>query len=389
MCLPRVPSSIIVCVLQYINDPNSPHYFMAECCCRGSREIQEMRIRILSTGNKHGENDACNRQFIQYENICSICYRTPFQKANYSPFATCPKCNLARWCSEECKVEFDKAHTADDCSTLRLLGAIERVQIDYAVARQGPRKLMIGTVDPRRPRSYIPLSQIRGWEDYYKRIFPRFQFAYEFTSREFKSSHPDATEAVRLMAMEHSAVPLTVIAGLEAAGLATRDSLTIHFLGAAFREASTTGMMEELLHYLPTLKKLHICYVGPEVDESLNEVGKNFACEKCRRDGALPAPADLVVGLNTGMTGIAPESWKQTLEYILLNRIPGIFTAYTKPEAEMEDKQLRKMGAKFLVDVQENKWRGVIPTLNAMLVDPGRSVGLAYNSNYWYVVQGH
>ena len=269
---------------------------------------------------------------------------------------------------------------------------------------------MIGTVDPRTPRSYIPLSQIRGWEDYYKRIFPRFQFAYEFTSREFKSSHPDATEAVRLMAMEHSAVPLTVIAGLEAAGLATRDSLTIHFLGAAFREASTTGMMEELLHYLPTLKKLHICYVGPEVDESLNEVGKNFACEKCRRDGrrrtcsfhnseyhrlmgstgALPAPADLVVGLNTGMTGIAPESWKQTLEYILLNRVPGVFTAYTKPEAEMEDKQLRKMGAKFLVDMQENKWRGVIPTLNIMqkLVNTRRSIGVSYNSNYWYVVQG-
>ena len=29
MCFPRLPSLIIVCVLQYINDPKSPHYFMA------------------------------------------------------------------------------------------------------------------------------------------------------------------------------------------------------------------------------------------------------------------------------------------------------------------------------------------------------------------------
>lgn len=274
---------------------------------------------------------------------------------------------------------------------------------------------MLRSEVPRRPGSYIPLSKVRDWDDYHRRIFPDFKFAYEFTAKEFNSSHPDASQAVKMMAMESATVPLTIIAGLEAAGLATRDKLTIHLVGASSREFSATGMMEELLHYLPTLKKIHICYIGPEVDENLNRPGQNLACEKCQPAGrnrtcsfynseyhtllkaskaSGPQQADLIVALNTGMAEVASESWKKTLEYILQEKIPGVFTAYSWPEAEMEDKLLRGMGAKFLVEVQENKWRGVIPTLNMMhkLVAKGkdaqRSIGVSYNSNYWYVFQG-
>lgn len=59
---------------------------------------------------------------------------------------------------------------------------------------------------------------------------------------------------------------LTILAGLEEVypDLAAREVLTIHIIGATQEEAQIQMMNEELLHILPSLKRLVVGYIGPE-----------------------------------------------------------------------------------------------------------------------------
>jgi len=334
---------------------------------------------------------------------CQVCNRTPFQKAEYRPFEICKGCEYARTCSDECKAKLPAIHSPEDCAALRLVVAVDRVSIDYALSRKSPRQLMIQTPDPRS--TYIPLSRIADWSDYHRRIFPDFDYACKFIGNEFKASHPDHIKAIARMVMEATCIPLTVIAALESADLVDRTALRVHFVGAATRELHSQGMMEELLHYLPRLKKLHITYIGPEVGYVRPNIrpDSNLACEKCQRrkfsrtcgyhydeyQTFKKEKADLIVALNTGMTEVNPVSWRETVKDILKQGVPAVFTAYTEMEARQEDRMLREMGAKFLVEYQPNKWRGVIPKLNKMQkLFAADDIGMSYNSNWWYVFHG-
>ncbi|KIY52483.1 hypothetical protein FISHEDRAFT_69902 [Fistulina hepatica ATCC 64428] len=75
------------------------------------------------------------------------------------------------------------------------------------------------------------------------------------------------------MAQEAFVVPLTILAALERGVLryAARTELCIHVVGASYRETTGNGDLEELLHHLPRLHKLIICFVGPEIFNNSGE----------------------------------------------------------------------------------------------------------------------
>ncbi|KAJ7574523.1 hypothetical protein C8J56DRAFT_978474, partial [Mycena floridula] len=187
------------------------------------------------------------------------------------------------------------------------------------------------------------------------------------------------------MVTEVQSIPLTVIAGLEASipDITSRKSLEIHFVAAADREISTRGMLEEILHQFPSLKRFHIRYIGPESvgDQNLNP-NTNHACADCKGRGCTRTWSlhpmeyhrfleenptkrpDFIVGINTGWSEIAVDSWSVTLDKILALKVPTLFTAYSELEGRLEAAQLRYKRVNFIVDAEENRWKGVIPIIN-------------------------
>ncbi|EIN09135.1 hypothetical protein PUNSTDRAFT_134301 [Punctularia strigosozonata HHB-11173 SS5] len=349
--------------------------------------------------------------YIQHQIKCEVCFHTPFHTSKAGDFSACSRCELAWWCSPSCAVEFDRAHNADLCRDLQTVACVERLKIDYAIARHHMNKLAIRTPQPRT--QYIQLSSLRGWDDYNTCIFPKFDFAAEFTSREFGTNNKDVARATKLLAMESTVLPLTVLAALEQAipSLEMRSKLCIHFVSVESREFHGRAMTEEILHYLPSLRALNICLVGPNIptnSESETEWAESeLACPPCASRGRTREAAfykgpyevfvhksnharqqpDLIVALNTGFSEVETVSWRKTLEVIIDGGVPAVFTAYSHAEAEMEESILRDMGVRFIQKVEKNKWRGPVPRVNSYLQWAGDDVSF-YNSHYWYIIQG-
>ncbi|KAJ7485213.1 hypothetical protein B0H11DRAFT_2018529 [Mycena galericulata] len=341
---------------------------------------------------------------ITYGEKCQVCFRTPFHDAQYQ-FSACRKCKLAWWCSPECEKRFSDSdvHSPQQCEGLCTLRAIESVKIAYALARRSHKHVMISTHGPST--SYIPPSTLSGWADYHKRITPDFKTDARSFAREFQNVHPDATRAIELLATDSTSIVLTLLSALETAlpNLQTRSTICIHIVAAASRELHAKAMLEELLHSLPKLKVLTVVYVGPEVFH-FNEP-QNLACSACQRMGRRRTairssikyhefvrspeykanPSDLVAGFNTGMGEVETAGWKKSMGIVLDNKIPAVFTAYTKFEAFHDTTMLLDLGAFFLKFAQRNPWRGVIPTIQERFQQYHLD---HYSNNYLFIVRG-
>ncbi|KIY70757.1 hypothetical protein CYLTODRAFT_487780 [Cylindrobasidium torrendii FP15055 ss-10] len=375
---------------------------------------KSIKEQILSTHNSgHPEPcAACSNNIFKKEIVCRVCFQTPYQAATVKSFESCQGCGMARVCSDKCKEALGGVHSPDECAMLRLLRATERVKIDYHLDRKKSsayEHLMAPTAGPRR--RYVPLARYSGLVDFNEDVSreyadtPDISIMYRRLAGTFETSEPMAAEAVGQLSMEAQSIALTIIAGLEASvpDITTRRSLEIHFVGASNREISTRAMLEEVLHQFPALKDLRIHYVGPEADFA-EETGHNWACSVCqargsRRTRALHAvpyhdflaqnPArrpDLVVALNTGWSEVDTSVWAPTLQAILKLKIPALFTAYSKQEADRE-RSFQRPDMDFIVDVQPNKWRGVIPIVNIALRDDTDHIAV-YSSQYWYIFKG-
>ncbi|KAJ7765076.1 hypothetical protein DFH07DRAFT_372973 [Mycena maculata] len=369
-----------------------------------------MRKKFLQSDDptQHEPCGACADNIIKREVVCEVCYKTPYQAAVFQPFAPCSKCNLVRYCSDACKEALDSVHSKADCATLRLLHATERTQIDYHIARKKLAKFeRLAAPSPSPRRSYTPLSRYAGFDHFHRDLSAEFgdiALMYRALADSFHTFHPMAVQAVGQMSTEAESIPLTVIAGLEASipDIATRRALEIHFVAASSRELCSRAMTEELLHHFTSLHELNIHYVGPEAaDPRCAPSSPNLACSPCKERGSsrmwtihateyhrflADNPArrpDLIVGLNTGCAEIETASWATTLDKICALKTPTLFTAYSQPGLNL----LRGRGVDFVVEVRENKWRGIIPIVNKGIKLTQGMLAL-YSSNYWYVFRG-
>ncbi|KAJ6602396.1 hypothetical protein DFH09DRAFT_899474, partial [Mycena vulgaris] len=303
--------------------------------------------------------------YLSFGKKCQVCFRTPFHDEKRA-FTACKECKLSWWCSSECKARYASAHTTMQCADFRTMAAFEAVRIAHALARPPGMALVIRTEKPRT--TYLAPSSLAGWTDY-ERLFPEFSSELKLTARQFKSAHPDAIQAVQLLATESASMLMTLLHALEDVlpDLQTRPKLCIHIVAADMRELSSKAIMEELLHYLPRLKTVTLVYVGPEV---YGADPPNLACSYCQRMGrrrsAVRCPAtyhefarspeynahspDLIAGFNTGMGEIDVASWRASLDIVLDSATPAVFTAYTAIEVKLDAAMLRGLGAFFLQD---------------------------------------
>ena len=325
----------------------------------------------------------------------------------YYTLTTCTRCTLAWHCpTEDCSTDFKKIHSRSECGALVDYAAVERMKIDYAISRQSIRQLMV----PAYPaRSYFPLSTVRNWEEYCRRHFTDFHEAVAGIAQDSTLSrmNPHAVKAVGIMAKQSASIPLTMVAGLEKVipDLSSRRRLCVHIVGASEREASGKGMMEEVLHLLPSCQCLTVGYIGPEAIVHENE--GELACSMCQGVGKTrnciyfkgpyhdflqssenTKPADFIICFNTGMSEVERASWAPTLKAILDLKIPAAFTSYSQPEIRLEKILLDGLGANFVLQPERNRWKGVIPILNTYPIAETNEKSWSYANYYWYIIRG-
>ncbi|KAK0466216.1 uncharacterized protein EV420DRAFT_816754 [Desarmillaria tabescens] len=338
--------------------------------------------------------------YISQEIKCAVCLRTPFHSEVYFNMNSCPTCKLAWWCSPECGEQFSVYHTPKLCAHMSDVEAVEHLTIAYALARRTSRQFMQRSHVPRS--SYLPLSELRGWAEY-GRLFPDFEYSVHMNAREFQHVHPSAEKAIALMAKEAASVTLTILAALEdtVPDLSRRTRLCIHIAGAAHRELTCSGLMEELLHFLPCLEHVTVVYTGPEI--TLPPSPQNLACVKCQNRGWSRTsvfhegsyadfddeahPPDLIAVLNSGFTEMETGGWQASLRVILDSGKPALFTAYSQMEAEWEEKTMKDTGARVVRSTELNKWQGLSPTVpkERSTLD---SIVFTYSNQFRFIIQG-
>ncbi|KAE9407217.1 hypothetical protein BT96DRAFT_986826 [Gymnopus androsaceus JB14] len=219
-------------------------------------ERQDKRKEMLKSPRpeQHEPCENCATMIFKHEVVCEVCFKTLYRTRPIKFFASCPKCQLAQYCSNTCKSKFSMVHSKEQCDMLALLHATKRTDINYHLDRKKLGNL--GAVMSPSPRKH---QQIRpnGFLYWLGSLPP--------LASSFPSHNPQVVTSVGQLTTESKSFPFTVISGLERAipKILTYTSLEIHIVGASSRELGTSSMAEDIIHHFPRLKCLHLCFIGP------------------------------------------------------------------------------------------------------------------------------
>jgi mitochondrial splicing suppressor protein 51 len=303
------------------------------------------------------------------------------------------------------------------------MNRIDLFRIAY-FERIGKASIYLPTQKPRT--SYKPLSSAANWAEYYFNLSDRYStlepflqrflrqnLALELAEEVLEGATPDEIHTARQLSLslklatDTLSPPLSIIAALEDIRLVSKEEITLHVIGAARNEISEMMLMEELLHLLPSLKRLDILYIGPNTP-ALNssfeyktiDMDCCPACKSSNRRRLVTLyralyhdfaqsphyrKPDLAVLFHSGRSQAEEASWAPTTRYLLDSGTMTLCTAYTFREAREECDELHQLGAKFLLEPEVNHWRSLLP-LPELLEGPEH--GVFYNSYYRYIFQG-
>lgn len=165
-------------------------------------------------------------------------------------------------------------------------------------------------------------------------------------------------------------------------------------------------IFEEILHLLPTLKKLRLTFIGievPNVSKSKDDVGpiELECCPVCTASGRIrslqcwkgeyheyfkepdyKAP-DLAVAFHSGFSQLEQSSWIPTFKHLATASHPTLFTTYNITEMREDVSLLESFGAQYLRPGEVNKWKGAPPILEAMEEEEN---AVYYVNHFWYIV---
>lgn len=231
---------------------------------------------------------ALAKDLIYSEARCSSCCCTARGRASegsrtsLQALRTCGDCGVARWC-EACEGDGLRAHAADrdedgrsQCEVLAEAAADQTISMIYHRDPHRPGPLLI--TQPEQCLSK-PEPLPDNWTDYLS---------------SWDCDAPPPFE--RTMTTLSLSFPLTVIAAIERFGLLERfdpptstpvRELEIHLIGAEVEvELVISGpTWEQLLHRLPTVKRLRLVLVGPSIKAGEQGTIHHDCCPTCTRAG--------------------------------------------------------------------------------------------------------
>ncbi|KAG6897625.1 hypothetical protein C0992_012854 [Termitomyces sp. T32_za158] len=213
-------------------------------------------------------------------------------------------------------------------------------------------------------------------------------------------------------------MPMTILHALE--HLNCDDQWTRKVLGASQLEIHHARIFEEILHRLPEVKTLELVFCGPELSKLVasNEIIHDLDMETCEDCATLKrkrvqrlakqyvpqSPVipllsvikrlyhdyakslgdtfmkpDLAVAFNSGLSAEDASSWKDTISFLITSKIPTVFTAYNREEAEAEARILHSAGANLIPELGpiSNTWRSI-----SFKKEPQKVIGF-YSVNGW------
>lgn len=341
----------------------------------------------------------------RYEPYCRHCYRTSPQLKTGEKLKGCEACLLTIFCST-----CPQTHERDECTMFQQIGRDEDFAIQHH--RRTGENFTIMCTETTVP-TYLPLSTAANWYDYYNKISDKSMMS-DMISPEMQVIEPSERRSHGLLGLlryntSTVTLALTIIAALEAIfpDIGTRTTLSLHFIGAASRELTGLMVYEELLHLLPSLKTLELTFVGIDIPKQASEeVGRRNRmqleccppCTSAKRTRSLALyqgayhdyvkldgyeKPDLAVAFHSGFSQSQTAEWEPTIDLLAEAHHPTLFTSYNKNEMEEEIYLLKSRGANFIQEGELNKWRGMLPILEAV---EEKENSAYYLNQYWYIV---
>ena len=348
---------------------------------------------------------------------CVSCRRTAVQLANRKIVLNrCKNCRLVFSCAD-CSPTPN--HSPGVCETYQQFRRIENFRINF-FEDTGKATPLTCTEVPRDKRKL--LADASGWYEYYTkvsdkqqvvgRIQPDFSSIALDVDRNGSDKEKDEAERMLMFLLcttDTLSMPLTIVQALEDIKW-DKPHLNIHILGATDRELVLLANFEEIMHLIPSVRGLHITAVGPELPGPSKNGGLILArqdlqcCPHCKaggrersislyqgvyhnfaKDSKFEKP-DLIVLFNSSWVNgdDAKSNWEPTIKLLVEDNVPALFTTYNAGEAQNEQQRLKELGANFVVGVEANRWRGMVPTPE--FID--EEYGMWYNNAYRYIIDG-
>ncbi|KAL1879185.1 hypothetical protein Daus18300_001764 [Diaporthe australafricana] len=279
--------------------------------------------------------------------------------------------------------------------------------------------------------TFTEMASLSGWFDYYKTLRGGQDHETYIEPKDFSFAPNRAKLKSMYLTQEGEKFAKTNWAGLRVATMASimsmtianalyvglpdlraKTSLLIHVIGASSTEWGNLMMFEEILHLFPNLNTIKVFHIGPKTPQSTGKEGKsphyNFidleCCPPCSATGRQRWVAtyrglyhdfvkieeytkpDLAVLFHSGRSQDEIESWAPTTRFLVDQDITTACTTYTRNEADEEMYELEHaLQAKIIQRIEENKWKGLVPSLETM-EEPGPAV--YYSNYYWYMFRG-
>ncbi|KAJ7033231.1 hypothetical protein C8F04DRAFT_1039603 [Mycena alexandri] len=278
----------------------------------------------------------------------------------------CPQCMLSFCCSPahwEAARELHQGPSEDlrdglsQCEKNRLI----RGQIAFDTTRASllDRYRQLIWISRRVKSGWVSLDGL-SWQD-------------EFDGEIRKSFGIPATSPSTFLlaaASDTLSMPMTILYGLSKFnnddGWTRKHALTVHILGANFKEVSCSRVFEEILHRTPQVKTLKLVMCGPEVEVPTPKSGDQAVCSNCavlgrsyvldyvvdtyhdfvKQQAEKFEDPDLCVAFNAGAsTQVTGYTWATTIKLLLKRKLPTLLTAYNREEAKGDASVLRAAGA--------------------------------------------
>ncbi|OXU17828.1 hypothetical protein TSAR_010272 [Trichomalopsis sarcophagae] len=270
-------------------------------------------------------------EMFKFPKACVVCH-----EVNSKSMTDCQMCPCASFCEEH---QNDPGHSKI-CDMLNLCYDLDIASTVFI--RNPPRNV----VPYHTEMAYLPTS-INGFIDLYVN-----EDKSALVSSDIQKPHIS----------EYLTRSLTLLHAMERLEYTTGSEMTLHIIGANMIEVDGIELWETLLHWLPSLTKLNLVLVGPELDSN-NEKTECNICDCCVEKGmklylethgilykdyvnsdSFVKP-DIIVGYNLGIHECENidsdmDSWSQSIRILPEQKCPFVLTSYTSEEAEKEHKRL-------------------------------------------------
>ncbi|KLO11379.1 hypothetical protein SCHPADRAFT_473344 [Schizopora paradoxa] len=336
-----------------------------------------------------------------YQPRCAVCLRSAddmrqLYDPGYTTLLHCPDCRATFVCSEAHRAEYHDEH----CRQLEEGESYTECEMNkrayensLEIVTRGWTKGETLWFPMRRKSEYAPLPS--SWEEWF--------------ADPANLCPPDSSPVLNRVRTKQLSIPMTILYGMElfdkAAGdlplLSTRTELEIAVIGAKEFELKFGGLacFEEILHSLPSLRRLTLRFIGPDIDRGMRgaqgvdrEVLDWIPCTLCEErgvelihtihptlfhdyvkkhvtevdgtEGPTYAWPDLAVTFNSGM-GLNHHnisSWTPTLEALAENGVPTLCTSFLERESEEDEEYLNRHRCNIVINRHKNPWRSEVVT---------------------------